>query len=114
MPPKQEPNFKVRDPELSSRNSSFTSFHTAESKVKQEKDWDYKPTDHTAFSSNLGTDDDFPSLSGRKAKQAHQFAGNDNYNYNSYQSREPRSDWNVPASRKNANDYRDAFNMTRD
>lgn len=114
MPPKQEPNFKVRDPELSSRNTSFTSFHTVQSKVKQENDWDYTPTDHTAFSSNLGTDDEFPSLSGRRPKQVRQFAGNSNNNNNSYQSREQRSDWNVPPSRRNANDYKDAFNMTRD
>lgn len=107
MPPKQQPNFRVRDPEVSSRNTSFSSFHTVQSKLKQEPDWNYAPSDHTAFSSNTTTDDDFPSLSGRKPRQSRQSPVNNH-------SREPRSHWNVHApSRNNTNDFKDAFDMSR-
>lgn len=107
LPPKQETKFKVVNPNLypddSSIDTSFASFSTFQSEVKQEHR--FAPTDHTAFSASIENADDFPSLNGRKPKTSRQPLSNHR------NAREPKNDWNVPASKRMVNESE--FNMSR-
>ncbi|EDV97202.1 protein maelstrom [Drosophila grimshawi] len=102
MPPVQEQKFCVTNPDKSMcGNTSYNSVSSWHSDVKQEPDSDYTPEDHSVFSANLTATEEFPSLSGRRPKPTH---------------RHPppqKGAWNVPAAKRSARDFDDAFNMTR-
>ncbi|XP_064544976.1 protein maelstrom [Drosophila montana] len=116
MPPRQEPKFRVINPEEPSENSSFsrmtrsekssgnTSFASISSLQTEVK---HEIVDHSAFSANLNASDDFPTLGGRRGKRnAEPLA-------KSFATRDAKGVWNVPATNCSVKDLGDAFNMPR-
>ncbi|KAL7734563.1 hypothetical protein ACLKA6_010875 [Drosophila palustris] len=107
LPPKQESKFKVINPNLNpddtSMDTSFASFSTIQSELKQEHS--FVPTDHTAFSASIENAVDFPSLNGRKSKASRQPLSNHR------NAQGPKNDWNVPASKRSVNETE--FDMSR-